>query len=310
MSLRLVGITDAATARRIELGRDAGDLEGVKLIEACGLAAVAVGASRSSWLRNRSRKRLIEGLTAEQRRLEALIKLGPLLPAAGDAALDDATDVAAFLAASADGLRRELDAFGSRVQFQVRISWDPARFPGVEPSSPERARQDLATRVITALSTHFKECLTLPGGGDRDVANLVVLIERSEEVALDDVLAGIDAIAPDALTIRVTGPLPPVSFASVCVDVPSEPAIRAARRLLGITAQANAEAIRLAYLRNARAAHPDMAASSPQARDIPDMTDIKTAYDLLIRVHSKQTANGKVAALASIRRDGDLKRAI
>jgi hypothetical protein len=327
MSIQLVGITDEATARRVELNRAEPDLAGVTLIEACGLAAIAVPSSRPRWLRNRSRLKLIEKLTAEQKRLEALIKLGPLLPAAGDARLSDAGEIRSFLVASADGLREELGAYGALVQFQVVIEWDAERFaqrtlpagalacspgvPAVDPAtSIEDSRKQLAETAFAWISERAKGCLNMPRGNERVVANLVVLIGKSEEDQLDAALARIDAVAPDALTLRVTGPLPPLSFASVTVDVPSEPSIRAARKLLGIHAEASTEAVRQAYLRNVKVAHPDSAGGSLLSGDVPDMAGIKTAYDLLMRIHAMQSRHGKVAPFALIRREGDVTRAI
>jgi hypothetical protein len=327
MSLQLVGITDDATARRIELNRAEADLKGVILIEACGLAAIAVRPSRTGWLRNRSKNKLIEKLSTEQRRLEALIKLGPLLPAAGDARFDSAADISAFLVASANGLRSELDAYGSLVQFQVFIAWDAERFrarialspepvmpPGADGDdqavSTERMKKDLAVKAEGLIAVRSRACLSMPLGSDHVVANLVVLIAKSEEPLLDEALATIDAIAPDALSIRVTGPLPPLSFACVAVDMPSEPSIRAARRLLGINAEASTEAVRLAYLQNAKAVHPDSAGALATSAGAADLTEIKTAYDLLMRIHAMRSKDGKAPALASIRREGDLARAI
>jgi len=324
MRLQLVGITDAGTAKNVELYLADPDLAGIILVEACGLAAIVMKAARNGWLRANSRKKLIERLSTEQRRLEALIKLGPLLPAAGDARFDGLADVSAFLAEAADGLKQELDAHGSLVQFQVVIAWDaerreaglappaPAsRPPGSDPvPSTCTSRQQLADKAEAWLKQLSRGHLKMPCDSDSVLLNSVVMIDKADESKLDAVLARIDAIDPVALTLRVTGPLPPLSFACVAVDSPSDPSIRAARRLLGINAEATAEAVRLAYLRQAKALHPDMAGASTPQPGAPDMSEIKTAYDLLRRVHAMRSRNGGPTPLASIRREGDVARAI
>jgi hypothetical protein len=325
--IRLIGITDEITADRVIASTAEPALKGLTIVKCNGLAALLVPVVKAGWFDTNSRASLVRRLGDDQKRLEALIGLGPLVPAVNEGLLDNHADAEDLLLSSADALTETLRDYGTLVQFQINIDWKPEAVLQAHAADPElrailvddRAERGAALAAFMAglrkrLADSFcekaagaaREIVLLPGSGEGNVVNIVALIDRAEEARLDRAVEAIDAEVPDALAIRYTGPLPPVSFAGLDVKKSSAGDITAARHLLGLDERSSLAMIRDAYVTQARAIHPDTAA--PSENVAPDLTELKEAYLLLSRVNGRKTGNGRLPPLVSIRREGEVAR--
>ena len=93
---------------------------------------------------------------------------------------------------------------------------------------------------------------------DRMIANLALLMARSAGEELDRQLAELDKEFGERLHFRCVGPLPPYSFATVEVSLPSFEAIDRARRVLSLGERADLAEIKSAFHRQIRQVHPDL----------------------------------------------------
>jgi hypothetical protein len=93
---------------------------------------------------------------------------------------------------------------------------------------------------------------------DRMIANLALLMARSAGEKLDRQLAALDKEFGERLHFRCVGPLPPYSFATVEVSLPSFEAVDRARRVLSLGERADLAEIKSAFHRQIRQVHPDL----------------------------------------------------
>jgi hypothetical protein len=285
----------------------------------------------SRWYEIRSRLDAVRQLAEDHKRLEALMRLGPLLPAVENAALENAFEVDDLIAASAEFLRETLAEFGALAQFQIQVAWKPEEMLKAEANGPrlrqivaeagqDRAargaavagfmnglREELAETCRQKIAGAAKDVIELPCGSETDVVNLVALIDPAGEPELDRAVEAIDASSPEALKIRYTGPMPPISFAGIEVKKTGAGEIRAARRLLGLDDVPSSVTPREAFLARVRALHPDVA-TAPAEEGAPDIAEIKDAYALLTRIGDGKTFSGRAPPLVSIRREGQIAR--
>ena len=115
---------------------------------------------------------------------------------------------------------------------------------------------------------------------DRMVANLALLLPKDASDMLDHELAELDSAFDGRLDFRCVGPLPPYSFATVEVSLPSFEAVDRARRVLSLGTHARLTEIKSAYHRRIREAHPDLA--SNVAVDSDCAAKLTDAYKTLI----------------------------
>jgi hypothetical protein len=301
------------------------------VVRGAGLAAILEPVRAARWYEIHSRLDAVRQLAEDHKRLEALMRVGPLLPAVENAALENAFEVDDLIAASAEFLRETLAEFGALAQFQIQIAWKPEEMLKAEVNGPrlreivagagpDRAargaavagfmnglRGELAETFRQKLAAAARDVIELPRGGETDVVNLVALIDPAQEPELDRAVEAIDAAYPGALNIRYTGPLPPISFAGIEVKKTGAGEIRAARRLLGLDEAASSAPTREAFLARVRALHPDVA-TDPAAEGAPDISEIKDAYTLLTRIGEGKTSSGRAPPLVAIRREGQLAR--
>ena len=108
---------------------------------------------------------------------------------------------------------------------------------------------------------------------DRMVANLALLLPKGASDALDRRLAELDEEFGSRLNFRCVGPLPPYSFATVEVSLPSFEAIDRARRALSLGDKAGLAEIKSAYRRQIRQVHPDLTATPRVDEGQRDQTD-------------------------------------
>ena len=115
---------------------------------------------------------------------------------------------------------------------------------------------------------------------DQMVANLALLVAKDAGDALDRRLAELDEEFGKRLNFRCIGPLPPYSFATVEVSLPSFETIDRARRILSLGERAGLADIKSAYRRRIRQVHPDL--SSAVAGDGSPAARLTDAYKTLM----------------------------
>ena len=274
------------------------------------LAAV-VSASPLADYRGLKRDRAARYLVAHQRVVEAVMKAFPILPAKFGTVLPDEDSVRRLLAQGEPLFRTTLEEFADRVQMEVVILWDlqrvfqeigqethiaqlKAQIAGHPPeetliervaigqmvhASLEKRRASLQEYLIHWLGKAALDLVVNPPMDDSMVTNAALLVDKAEQEALDQQLELLDEEFEGQLTFRRVGPLPPYSFATVEVEVPSYEAIDEARRHLGLGETAAPGEIRRAYHRLAGQLHPDHNPDDPQAE--ARMTELAHAYELL-----------------------------
>lgn len=305
-SLQLYAIVEKHTADRIAASRP---LPMLSVLGALDLAAVVGPAPSVSW-RPAGKAELGRRMVAFQRVLEALIPCGPMLPATMGAIFRDALEPTAFLVAHAATLRSALSHFGGLHQYQVLVSWDPQamlrRLQGSDRlaslsagdtshdakayanalgSIMESYRAELGRWFAANLREVTVDMLVLPPDGENGILNATVLIEPAQQQAFDAAIEAIDAVATEALRIKVAGPLPACAFASVTVEKPDRRLVEKARREIGGDAGIDLAELKQNYRRRMRLVHPDM----PEGREA-EAAAASTSYELLRRISEAEEA--------------------
>lgn len=189
---------------------------------------------------------------AEQARLlEGLMPFGTVLPALSGQRIRE-PEVPRLVAANLPMLARLEARLSGRVQYQVTVRWQAehasAHF-GRPPSGHATDIASLACELRERIGAHLDfpgaETLALPVAGDM-IANHAVLVETSSESDLDAAAERIDAIWSEGFTVRMIGPYPAVSFASLVFDRVDAAAIRSARAAFALPAGFSADALRVA----------------------------------------------------------------
>jgi len=307
--LDLIALTDAKTGQAVERVKKL-DGQKIRVVEAYGLAAVFAPARLSASLPPLGRKAIIKRLSRAQKRLEAMLPLGPLLAVRGDTWLRDETDALGLLASHEDTIREAVTVFGPKVQFQITIRWADAAQAG------DALKTDLAARFAALLSDAAEDTLRLPVDDDETLLNMAVMIARPDEPKLDRAVEAIDAAMSGELTIRYLGPLPALSFAALTVRQPKDDALAEARTLIGVGDTVSRDDLRARYLDLMRAHHPD-SADMADAVGAPDehatndrLTAIKDAYTLLCDVEAARAKSAsRRPILAAITADTDRRAA-
>ncbi|RDC73192.1 hypothetical protein DLJ49_08790 [Rhodovulum sp. 12E13] len=182
-----------------------------------------------------------------QKRLEALAPLGTVVPAAPGTLPPD--DLSTFARANAPALAAAVERLCGRAQFQVVVAWDARRaarrfaaapeLSGLPRRPPRGARaaavaalaRRLGDEIASRLAATATDAIRLPDteGG---LANLVLLVDHAERVALEATLEEVDALWKEGLRIRLVGPSPALSFARAQLEtVGTDDLADAARRL-------------------------------------------------------------------------------
>jgi hypothetical protein len=274
------------------------------------LAAV-VSASPLADYRGLKRNEAATYLVAHQRVVEAVMHDFPLLPVKFGTVLPDEARVHRLLAQGEALFRTTLEKFTGLVQMEVVVLWDlqeifqeigqeehiaqlkaqVAGRPSEETlvqrvaigqmvqASLEQRRDALRGCLIPALREVALDLVVNPLMDDSMVANVALLLDEAGREALDRQLELLDQEFEGRLHFRCVGPLPPYSFATVEVQVPSFEAIDEARRCLGLGETVNSGEIKRAYYQLAGQLHPDHNPDDPEAED--RMTELIRAYELL-----------------------------
>ena len=144
----------------------------------------------------------------------------------------------------------------------------------------EQHRGGLQSHLIPSLREVARDLVINPLMDDSMVLNVALLVDRVGREALEHSLDRLDEEFEGQLLFRCVGPLPPYSFATVEVKVPSFEAVDQARRCLGLGEKATYDEVRQAYHRLASQAHPDHNPGNSEAG--ARMTELTRAHELLI----------------------------
>jgi hypothetical protein len=219
---------------------------------------------------------------------------GRILPVAPGAAIP-IEEVAAVLAASETEIARAVDETGGASEFHLRVTWAEDRVLAAFRDSPELApvlaaprvrAGDLAqavTRLAGRLAAAMDADLAATGlprvdqpRGPGMLLHRALLVAEGQAGLLDETLAQIDALWSEGLSLRLIGPMPPVSFAlfdAVRIDAARRNAAWSLLGPVGATGAAAIAAARRAALR--RAAGPGTAdAIRAAARDLAGVGDL------------------------------------
>ncbi len=264
----------------------------VRTICGKGVAAV-VGASPPIDFRALSREEAVRYLLAHQRVVEAVMRITPTLPVKFGTVLPGDGVVAKLLARGASVLAARLAELSQHVQVELIVSWSMeevlrevaaeeavARLKGELEAQPaeaihdlrialgklvkgsiDRKRESYRSRILAVLRPIATDLAENALMDDRMVANLALLLPEAASEALDQRLAQLDEEFDGGLNFRCVGPLPPYSFATVDVSLPSFDVIDQARRVLNLGDSANLADIKTAYRRLIQRLHPDHVAA-------------------------------------------------
>ena len=302
--------------------------------------AAVVGASPLLDYRGLKREEAVRYLVAHQGVLEAVMQRFPVLPVKFGTVLPDQTWVRRLLAQGENLFRATLERFAGLLQMEVVVLWNleevfqeigqeepiarlkaqvaaqpPAAAMMAEritigqmvKASLERRRAELKTCLLPPLRELALGLVINPLMDERMVANVALLVDRSGREALDRRLSELDDKFQGRLRLRCVGPLPPYSFATVEVEVPSFEELERARCRLGLGKKITLREIRQAYRRMAGHLHPDLNPEAPEAQR--HMAELTQAYQLLT-AYAEGFAQGTVCYLDRPAVEGTLLIAI
>ncbi|MEM9425087.1 MAG: GvpL/GvpF family gas vesicle protein [Pseudomonadota bacterium] len=216
------------------------------------------------------RRTRLSSAPKRQAHLETLMSKGTVLPFA-PATVFDPQGTDALVASNAEVFRTLFERLRNRVQYQISVEWTESRvleqFRNTSEISPLFAGSSVSGRTVSAavtkLADRLGQCIVsrlssiacefseLPRQRAL-IANCVILIEATEEPALDEALAAIDAIWSDGLRIRQIGPGPAVSFATLTLQRFGKRDLARAHRVLNLSDRPSSDEIRDARQRRLR----------------------------------------------------------
>ena len=287
------------------------DQREVRCIAAGNFAAVVGGAPLPDY-RDIDRKQAIGYLLAHQRVVETVMREHRLLPVKFGTILPDEHSVLRLLAQGADVFRTALTRLESKIQVEVMALWNlnavlqeaaredsVVRFKsaaatatkavGVEDqvalgkmvySLVEERRASLKDSLVSRLREVACDVIVNPDMDESMVMNLALLVEDNARDLLDARLRELDTEFGGKLNFRCVGPLPPYSFATVEVKVPTFYEVDKARRLLELGERHHRSEIKQAYRRLVGPIHPDICPDNPEADGL--VSDLASAYRLLM----------------------------
>lgn len=278
---------------------------------AYGDLAAVVSASPRTDYRGLQRDEAIRYLMAHQRVVERVMQSFSILPVKFGTVLRDEGSVRGLLEQGEALFRTALERCAGRTQMEVVVVWDlqevfreigeeepiarvKARV-AAQPSkntlatrttvgqmvqaSLERRLTALQERLVPSLQEVGLDLVVNPRMDDSIVANVALLVDETGRGALQQRLELLDRNFGGHLDFRCVGPLPPYSFATVEVQVPSFEAVDEGRCRLGLEEAVPPDEIRRAYRRLARQVHPDVNPEDPEAE--AHIAELTHAYEFL-----------------------------
>lgn len=289
---------------------------------ACKNLAAVVGGSPLADYRGIDRQQAVRYLLAHQRVVEAVQRDHAVLPVKFGTVLPDEQRVRDVLTQGEDLFCGAIESLADQVQMEVMVLWD---LQGVFAALSEddtvvqlRTRstdqESLASRIavgkmvhdlleqrrlalrgpITAALREMSTDLVInPIMDDAMVANLALLIDRGRCELLDERLQMLDREHDSMLNFRRIGPLPPYTFATVEVQLPTFDAVDRARQLLELGDKHHRGEIKQAYRRLAGQIHPDVCPDNPEADHL--VSELAGAYRLLMDYADSSSRNAEPA---------------
>lgn len=231
-------------------GDRAAELDGLTVVRTEGYAAI-LGPGRSGLL-PLGRRRALSDAAGRARLLETLLPHGCVIPVLPGLSVG-VQEIRGLVAANLPLIDHLAERLAGRVQYQVTVRWRRtealAHFgqltsngelsDGIERLS-DTLREDFSKRLGP-----LGEVIALPVAGDV-LSNTALLISVGSELALDRVVEDIDSMWSEGFSIRMVGPYPGVSFASLSFRRVEQRAVEIARAALGVSPQAGREGLRAA----------------------------------------------------------------
>lgn len=332
MTIRLFGIMAAEAAQTIVSLSSTFPASNVSVVPA-GRWCIITGKPRSAanpleWMQKPTKK-AGKALIEFQKMLESLQNIGPILPVAFGTEAKSAQDAVDLLKNADTDIARAFSDFGNRRQYQITVSWDPEKILTEIKNEPEsedalafarqagriafgqtiqilleRRRAVLKSRALSYLEPVASEIIEEPVDGDRMALNLVVLIDREDEPALETSLEAFDAGEKD-LMIRMIGPLPAVSFSTVrFMDLDTQ-RIKDAYKILDVEPGADSLTLKAAYRAAMRRVHPDAAGEE----STEEAAGVAEAYKLLKQLRPATVGDQRSARYVVIGRDEGMSAA-
>ena len=268
--------------------------------------AVVLGGAPLADYRGLDRHQALQYLLAHQRVVETVMRGHPVLPAKFGTLLPSEDRARDLIAQGEPLFRKALSGLEGRTQMEVVVLWNTsdvireaagdervqdlkAHLESVPADDTtegrvalgrlvyelmDQRRSALRESLVPELSAGAADAIVHTCLDDGMVLNLALLVDREARDSLNRLLDDLDRRFEGRLDFRCIGPLPPYSFASVEVKVPTFDEVDAARRLLGLTESAARDQIKQAYHRLAARAHPDLDPSNPEAESrMSELTD-------------------------------------
>ena len=313
----LLALTRPETGRTI-----AHKFEDLKTVEAQGLCLVMMPAPKAKRFSINPKADLARALLDFQQSLEKIGELGPMLPGAFEARLQDHTDALRFIALNQLVLSKGLDEFGEVRQFQLAFHWDMkkaveglASHPEVREAAQSGSKSQLGAALDNAIAERKAELIMawredlhavtedmidLPESAEDQVYHCVVLCR--DEDALFNTLDNIDAGLPDVLKIKAMGPMPAVSFASISLETADTERLASALERIGVEPHADQAMVKSAYHKRVKLIHPDTTTLDAAEEEV---AQVKADAQLLMHLaeHCAPLDKGPVK-VAHLRRDG------
>jgi hypothetical protein len=276
-----------------------------------GPLAAVVSAAPPVDFRAVPREDAVRYLLAHQRVVEGVMRTSAALPVKFGTTLPDETAVIGMLKRGASILEAPLAELAQYIQIELIVSWriddvireaaaeetirrckaDAAGRPGGASTEDrlaigklvkaflDRRREAYRHSIMSAVRSVAADVAESALMDDRMIANFALLLSRDANGELDQQLAALDQEFGGKLHFRCIGPLPPYSFGTVEVSLPSFEAIDGARRALRLGESAGLADIKSAYHREIRQVHADLAPAAAKDGTAARLSD---AYKTLM----------------------------
>jgi hypothetical protein len=284
------------------------------------LAAVAqADRPRGKLHLRRSRVTLLRELASVQRRLEVACLHGPFLPADPAHGSCLASHVGTLLAESAPAIDVALRGIGKLHQWDVVLRWQAepvvaARRAEIAEAAEGGGRAGLADAVASALArdradreaslsralTPVTLAIRAAGAGTTETG-FTVLLPAGGEAVLETALCGLDEATSSGASADLRGPLPPLSFAAVRIEIAAPALVAQAWHTLALPDWVDAAGLRRHWHACAEKLHPDHG-----MQDDGPITEAGAAFRLL-RGLLPADAPEKAWSLPALQRRGAMR---
>jgi len=301
----LYGIVAATEQRSF----DVSEIE-VQLLPHGSLAAIISPASRTDY-RRLERQEAIQALAIHQRVTEVVLREFVLLPVKFGTVLPTIAHIERLLTQGKALFQEQFAKFTDSVQMEIVVLWDVAKvlqeignqeqivqlktqlaLQPPEETVAERIalgkmvkaalewrRSELQNSLISSLREVVLDLISNPLMDDSMVANVALLVNQECREKLEERLVALDREFENQFIFRCIGPLPPYSFATVEIQIPTFETLNNARLRLGLSEKATALEIKQAYRHLVTALHPDQNPEMPDAQ--AQLQEVIQAAELL-----------------------------